>query len=328
LNHGAFYISFGTIVVINDSDMKKIKVHKKYFKISLLSLGLLGLLIQYNNCSEVEFSSEKSLAEAFEVRPVDIDIEHEDEIRNIIANCQNSTQINLDTTLLFPKQVNACEWGASKDVPSSNGNYAKQNSYFQARREQEAQLELPVNAVICDMQFNSVESELKYDDHFLISMNDLVLMSTYKGFVLSYTQADIDIVNAAAKTSGGYLEQSIPPVLLSTLNGHYVYNWSDIGHSYWFGGNNWKDPGYCLGSNIIDPDTNLPVSTCSWPETENIGTVDLNIHPAMIKSIMAFDVNRNIHNFKMIVTGDNDSSDCKHNSDLSFNLNVKYIIRE
>ncbi len=58
-----------------------------------------------------------------------------------------------------------------------------------------------------------------------------------------------------------------------------------------------------------------------------MGTVNLDIHPLLIKSIMAFDTQRNVHDFKMIVTGDNDSTDCKHSSDIEFNVNVKYVIK-
>ncbi len=231
---------------------------KSKLRYLVILVGIFTLLLQYNNCSEVQFSELEALSDGFAIDIAGpIDEEHEQEINEVISSCMNSTQIEVNTSLLFAKQTSVCEWGTQVSTPSANGNFWKRDGYFQARIEQDSQLSLPENSIICDIQFNSLESVLKYDGHFMLTMNNLVLMSTYKGFVLAYSQAEIDLVNRRGN------QNVTPEVYLSATNGHYVYDWSKIGSNHWFGGNCWKDPGYCLGSEIMHPETGEPISSCT-----------------------------------------------------------------
>ena len=80
---------------------------------------------------------------------------------------------------------------------------------------------------------------------------------------------------------------------------------------------------YCLGSDKVDAEGN-PVSSCMLPQTQVTGDFRLNIGAEPIQTIMAASNGSNTHEFKFIVTGDNDL-DCK-SSAFSFRTKVTYVV--
>lgn len=90
----------------------------------------------------------------------------------VIDTCAGRTHQHVTANLNFPKPDKTCEWG-------KDGNLAVRDHYFQGRIEQVQAIELPANSIICDLNFNFVEQQFLYDDHFLVSFNDAIIASSY-----------------------------------------------------------------------------------------------------------------------------------------------------
>ena len=92
-------------------------------------------------------------------------------INDINATCDNGTKETKTFNFLFPKPTETCKWGV-------NGNLMPRDRFFQARIEEKQNFDLPAGSTLCDVSFNFVQQPMHYDDHMLLTMNDIVLAST------------------------------------------------------------------------------------------------------------------------------------------------------
>jgi hypothetical protein len=167
-----------------------------------------------------------------------------------------------------------------------DGNLSMLNGFFRARGEQMSDFTLPSGAILCSLTFSFPQQQFVFDDHFLFTFDGLVLASSY-----NYDS------------------------LLNDVDGFAVYDWSKIAGKEWYTGTVLEGQ-FCAGR-----DQNL--STCSWPNTEQTGAINMSFAPSIIQKIMSFDVARTTHSFSLVTVGDNDSTDCQH-APISFDLSVKY----
>jgi hypothetical protein len=188
----------------------------------------------------------------------------------------------LSRNLEFPNPGKACRWGA-------DGNLSVQDKYVQARTEQSLKFELPPGSIICDVKLSNLEEQsFKYDDNIIITMNGLVLAST-TNFSRHF----------------------------ESIAGLSRYSWDNLVHQP--AQNSATDTvlskQYCAG-------TASGLSSCSFPETQKIGRVNLNFSSEIIQTILGV-TSPDTLQLSMITTGDNDSTDCQH-VPLTFAVEVDY----
>ncbi|MBT4760458.1 MAG: hypothetical protein HOO06_02065 [Bdellovibrionaceae bacterium] len=290
---------------------------KLNFKALSSFLFLSLLLLQFNNCSDVQFSPIQQKLAKTGVAP---ERSHEEVVEQIHFDCENGVVVEKLVTINFPAQNQTCDWG-------NGGNLSIKNGVFRARVEQDFKVSMPVNSVICNMDFSSAATSMRYDDHLIFSLNSTVLMTTYKGFVEPYSTGEIEYIsNHRDFSHENVAELYLGEALLAKKNGHAFYDWQSLSDTYWFGRNSWKDPGYCLGDALMSEVGGVTsLSSCQWPKTQELGAIELDIHPSLIQSIMAFDLSSNDHIFKLTTVGDNDSTDCQHDEDVSIDLMIQYV---
>lgn len=189
----------------------------------------------------------------------------------------------------FPANTNACDW-------NKNGNLSQDDGKVVARNRQDHTIDYPAGARICDLNLGADSSNstnnnnFQYDDNLLINLNDHVLATNADFLFHHFNQADI-IDGTDTATA-------------------YEYEWLPIRNH-----NNGSDSKYCLGS-----DENLGGS-CTIPGTDIGSNLDLSFNKSHLTEI----VNRRNSSpvVSVIITGDNDNTDCKH-SGLDLDFTVSY----
>ncbi len=195
--------------------------------------------------------------------------------------CDSTALIDHVVAVTFPKPGHTCRW-------NQDGNLGKRQRHFQARIEQKKNLNLPAGAIICDAQFDFVQQDFFYDDHFLLTFNDSVIAASY---------------DFRDQLEVGY-------------SGLLLYDWSRLaGTDLDF--NSDREQVFCPVIPGFEAD-------CSFPGHEEQGVINLKYDSEYIKSIMSNGVPEN-HFFKMVSLGDNNSGDCEH-SEVSFDITVKYAM--
>jgi hypothetical protein len=178
--------------------------------------------------------------------------------------------------VIFPDAGKTCKWHKGE-------NLGKRNGYNQALRRQIANLNLPNNAKICDVDFNFPEQKFLFDDIFYLTLNDVVL------------------------ASNGLFSLSQAP------DGNQEFDWNTAkGMKFPRNFNKLTDQNYCFGETSGK-------GKCQWPLTEKQGKIILDFDSDIIRKISS-----SKNEIEMIVSGDNDRSDCRH-SGLNFNVKVDYV---
>jgi hypothetical protein len=214
------------------------------------------------------------------------DIGNADDIADLCAEGSPETlQLRVD----FPATEPGCDWGEA-------GNMERENGVITARVDQLSALELPADAVICDVLFDfegisgGQGTPMVYDDNFLFTFNDVVLAGSYGPMVEEFELVD------------DYFRQ---------------YQWADIrGYPFEFDND---IPTYCIGEAEGLADCEIPP-----PETE--GLMSLRFDPEIVTELSFRALEEERYEFTFITMGDNDDSDCFH-EDFSFLVDVPYIQR-
>jgi hypothetical protein len=170
-------------------------------------------------------------------------------------------------------------------------NLGRNNGRVTARREQVDSFEIPAKAVICDLSISSNSSSMRYDDHYMFIFNGYILSSN---LTTALNSLDTD----AIKIKSGNTEKSV--------NGK-KYDWLKIR------GKDGNDGSYCIGE-----------ASCQWPATERQGAVNLQLNSDLAKAIAAKSSSGK-QEFKYIISGDDNNSDCQH-SGLQLKANLKYYV--
>jgi hypothetical protein len=270
-------------------------------KASFIIFPIICVLALFQNCADKTFSK----STASQTPPVEgvenIESIDDEVIEEVQANCesartsgkliQSNQRVDFADTRLETGRAQICEF-------SSGDNWGIRNTYMQARYEQQKKLQLPDNAVICDLEMKTDLQRFKYDDVFVFNYNNFVLATNNKSALLSTTPPEARLpLGAGAQV----------PV--------YKYDWLKLrGASF----ANVADD-FCLGS-----DQNL--ANCSWPVTEQTGNIVFSFDEKILIAL-GLTAKSDNQTFSFVITGDNDPNlDCYH-EELSFDMTVKYYVK-
>ena len=203
--------------------------------------------------------------------------------------CEEGEPETLTLTVEFPALRGGCPWG-------EDGNLDPDQGVVTARIEQVSSLELPEDAVVCDVVFDfeglngGSGTPMFYDDNFLFTFNDVVLAASYGPMVDEFTE-----------------EQGL----------YRRYEWSALrGYGFEFDD---RVPSYCLGE---DED----LASCSVPPPETDGALVLSFEPEIVQELAFRAVEEDRYDFTFITIGDNDDTDCAHERFL-FEVAVPFVRR-
>ncbi len=200
-------------------------------------------------------------------------------------------QVETETvTVTFPATTDACPWGEGENDDPASG-------VFTARVEQERSLDVPDDAVICDLDFDFsglVPGEVQvmvYDDHFLFTFNDIVLAGSYGPGVAAFAEDD----------------------------GLHLYDWGAI-RGWEYHADEDYDP-YCVGSDSGDAD-------CDIPDTEIEGPISLSYSEDVVTALSLGAIEDDRYDFGFVTMGDdNAETDCMHET-FGFTVEVPYLVAE
>tara|TARA_B100001248_G_C27398872_1_gene468110 strand:+ start:7527 stop:8393 length:867 start_codon:yes stop_codon:yes gene_type:complete len=215
----------------------------------------------------------------------------QDDIDYVKTTCENSPWQSLNTSITFPSYQNGCAY-------NQNGNLGPRNGFVQARYEHIVPMNIPDNAIICDLDMQTQTSTMYYDDHLIVALNNYVLSSSNLNYI-----------------EDGLL---VPVLNSDTQETLYKYDWAQMVGAPWRQGGN-HNVVYCLGEDSGN-------SSCQIPLTQNTGSFKVDIDEDALQTIIGLSNVGSNHKFKLVVTGDNDL-DCI-SSEFSFNVNIKYVIAD
>lgn len=267
---------------------------------AVLILGAMGLGLNslFTNCADAKFDSlETSQSVVNSGTP-------NDNVEIVKKACDRTNTIERTQKIEFKNPRNAsnpkksCGWGqngnaGTEDLRQSmtgdpaNSPHVLAEDKFTARAEQRVALDLPANAVICDLSFAFTKQKMIYDDHMLFMYDDVVLAAT-------------------------------KPVehLLQKSEGMSLYDWTRLVNKPWKFGDGVAYT-YCFGEESGK-------ASCSWPLSMQEGTIELEYDPSVLMKVAARNLTRSQHAFTLATTGDNNpDSDCQH-SDFSFDVKISY----
>lgn len=216
-----------------------------------------------------------------------------------IQNCASATTagtlktanqtIRFEDTKVESGRNQVCEFGVGDNLTVKDG-------VLRAQYRQVQKVNLPENAVVCDIQMQTDLQHFKYDDTFFFTFNNRVLATNHWNALKRLTPEG----NVLADTKQ-------TPV--------FEYNWLGVRDAAF---QNALRDDYCLGSE-------QGLSTCSWPLTEQTGSIHFQFHPELVLQL-GLKRKASEQEFAFIITGDNDlNSDCYHER-LEFDLSVKYYV--
>lgn len=299
------------------------KPNSKMKNVIVYGLAIPVLLFSFQNCSEVDFkptedpsqSLDAPDSEVVDTPDVPVDpVESEPTVEEVVENCQKASELGrlrrlANQPVMIEEQSLNCPFG-------QDDNLVARNNWIQARRESVYTVEdLPADAVICDMRMNFPQNEkYTYDDQFFFTMNGVVLASNAWWAVEGDSRYP-DTHKGMTALSPLSLPESVSG--MPQMVNLYSYSWESLVGLQWgsyYNNNDRYD--YCLGGGE-------GVSSCSFPLTQQTGSIVLDIDPLIIKRI-ALDRDSEAPKFGFVVTGDNDTGpDCKH-SKIQFEVSVDY----
>lgn len=238
------------------------------------ALPLLGLLA-LGGCSQT----------------IDLDPATDDAPRAPIEDaCAGGTTQFASMEVRFPEREPGCNWG-------EGGNLDPAQSVITARTEDVVALAMPEGAAICDVDFDfrgaesdeddEDEQTIRYDDFFLLTLDDVVLTASYAPLV--------DALDAQ-----GHLR---------------LYDWDNIaGTPIGFD----DADSYCLGEAE-------GLSTCEIPPAETSGAISLDFGEQIVSELSAYAYDAGRYEFSFVTLGDNDEAvDCSHAA-FRFTVHVEYV---
>jgi hypothetical protein len=300
-------------------------MRKTYFT-SAAFLGLTTLMITFNNCSKVNFASTADVAStsgfttpsgATSTPPTSTPTASATPapapppVTEAIANCQQAaaqnklkskiTTLNFNDTKTESGRSQVCIFAPIDGQETSDGNLSELNNYLRSRYEQSQTLDLPANAVICNIAMKTDKQSFKYDDVFYLTYNNKVIASNLKASLKTLKYDNIRV---------GSDPSNIPL---------YDYQWVNGVRNQSFAGVNDKADDYCLGSDEGH-------ASCSWPLSQQSGDIKFSFDQELLINI-GVTASATNQRFGFAITGDNDpSTDCYHEA-LSFDTTVSYYER-
>jgi hypothetical protein len=215
-----------------------------------------------------------------------IQLDEELPARSIVEACDavEPTRVTLDVH--FPKRGPGCEWG-------EDGNLEPAQGLITARTEDLVALDMPSGVALCDVSFDfqgpdpEGEQILRYDDSFLLTLDEVVLVASYGPAVDAFAQ-------------DGHLR---------------LYDWERLaGTPFTLE----ESEVYCLGAAE-------GLSTCTVPPPETEGVIALEYDAEIIEQLADYAFREQRYAFTFVTVGDNDAAlDCSH-TEFQFAVDVAYV---
>jgi hypothetical protein len=273
------------------------------YKISFILLPLLCLLALFQNCADKSFSESTARPPSAveDIKSIDNVVIDNEVIEEVKSSCesarrtgklmQSKQQIVFADTRIESGRAEICEF-------SQNGNLGTKNTVMQARYEQRQKLQLPSNAVVCDLDMTTDLQRFQYDDVFIFNYNNFILATNNKTALMDTTPPE------------GKLSLDAGTEVLV-----YKYDWLKLRGA---GFDNVADD-FCLGD-----DQNL--ATCSWPITERSGNIIFSFDQRILIAL-GLTARSDNQTFSFVITGDDDpEKDCYH-EELSFEMKATYYVK-
>lgn len=184
-------------------------------------------------------------------------------------------------------------------IPESNNvcewgigeNLSKKNSFTRAKKETPIGFTLPDNATICSLEITSQKDVFKYDDHLYLTLNNSIIFSSFPDHMTDLMVPGTDIPQ---------------------------FDWELLVNQKF---DNSDKNRFCLGSEVG--------STCIVPQTQRTGEMRIHIVDEVVQNVFALGANdeqKQTHVLNLIISGDNDGSDCKHSAmDLKVRMKIPKI---
>lgn len=205
--------------------------------------------------------------------------------------------VRFEDTKVESGRSKVCNFAEANKV-SKDGNLSMRNVYLRSRYTQNQIIDLPANAVICDMDIESPEQNFNYDDVFFLTLNQSILASNHK-------KALKEVLSPEIVTHGG----------TGRNISLYTYDWLKLRNTFFANVAN----DFCLGE-----EQNL--STCQWPVTQEYGKLKLKFDSEILIRLSQKQI-ANQQKLSFVITGDDDpKSDCYHQR-LDLNLQIKYFVK-
>jgi hypothetical protein len=223
-----------------------------------------------------------------------------DDVTQTKMNCDNARMTGklkiLNQKIIF--EDTEIETGRTQVCLFNVGNNLDMlNTYMQARYEQYHRLNLPANAVVCDLDMATPLQRFRYDDVFVFTFNNRILATNNRSALFQTNpEGVLPVVNAG----------NVPI---------YNYDWLSLRSKRF---ENVADD-YCLGSA-------QGAASCRWPITEQNGQIQFDFDQQLLIAL-GLTTSSDQQRFGFIITGDNDPNiDCYHER-LEFDMNVQYYIK-
>lgn len=225
---------------------------------------------------------------------------NQNDIEQAKVQCDNARRLNqlrtsnqkivFDDTRIESGRSNVCLFEVGN-------NLAMRDTRMQARYEQYRTLNLPANAVVCDLNMTTPLQRFRYDDVFVFTYNNRVLATNNRSALFqSRPEATLQVMNAG----------NVPV---------YNYDWLSLRTRAF---QNVADD-YCLGAS-------QGAASCRWPVTEQNGNIQFDFDQQLLIALGLVAPSNN-QQFGFIITGDNDPSlDCYHER-LEFDMTVEYYLK-
>ena len=219
----------------------------------LLSVIMMGA----GGCNEVHFA-------AGQVHGIGAGITPE----AVIAACTEPGEMKrVEQPLIFKENTATCRFG-------QDGNLERRDQYFQARSRKNKSVNLPTDAIVCQLDITSRGNQLHYDDMLFFAVNDLVLSGSHQ------------VVVEKLETKGGYknwnFEKNVAGMRVTLDRNNATY---------------------CA-----------PGVSCDLPPHDVRGGFSLNIDTdAIAPLVVALERSPDL-TFSLIAGGDNDNGDCYYSA--------------
>ena len=203
---------------------------------------------------------------------------------SIAERCEDETVREITLQIRFDAREPGCDWG-------EDGNLEPDGGVVTARAEEAEPLVL-TDVAICDMLFDfepdDEEQNIRYDDNFFLTFDDVVLAASYGPMVDEFD------------AEGTFR----------------LYDWDDIaGYPFSFD----EDiPTYCLGEEE-------GLSSCEVPPPERNGPIAIELHPTIVNGLAQRAYAEQRYEFGFVTLGDDEpDEDCSHGA-FEFRVEVSYI---
>ena len=213
----------------------------------------MKLIFGTQECASISVLSETqatcSLAATPTIGPVDVEATAPGRDRGLLLNGFEWTMTiaqkcaspnhrkNKVSAIAIPAQAQQCAFAMADNLPVQQG-------IVTARVEQNINIDIPNNTAICEMQFQFLDQQLRYDDTFILALNSVILVSSHHG----------------SSTAG----------IAPNANGFLLYNWLMIRGRPWTGGQLANDSPYCL---VVSNN----MGRCALPHTDQLQTMSSTI---------------------------------------------------